>query len=243
MICVNNLKIAICDDDDYMHEKVTCLLKIYFTKRHRGVDYFYFQDGMYLLESDETFDIILLDIEMKVVDGIEVKERICRQRSNSKIIFLTSHREMAIESVGRNVYGFVPKDEMNRLERYLNTIMHELDSHSLIMVTGEMIDIFDIAYIHAASNYCYIYDGEGNEKVYRILLNQLEIQLENYKQFTRIHKSYIVNFDYVQKCSYGSVVLKKEKRGGILVLPVSRKYTSQVSEKYILYKKERCRYG
>lgn len=239
---MDKIKIAICDDDDYMHEKVTYLLKKYFSQCHRGVDYFYFHDGVYLLESEDVFDIIILDIEMKVVNGIEVKEKICRQRINSKIIFLTSHREMAIESVGRNVYGFVPKDEMYRLERHLNTIMHEMDSHHIMMVTGEMIDIYHIAYIHAASNYCYIVDSEGNEKVFRVLLNQLEQQLEDHKQFTRIHKSYIVNFDYVQKCSYGRVELKKGKQK-VLILPISRKYTNQVSKKYILYRKERCRYG
>lgn len=149
---------------------------------------------------------------------------------------------MAIDSVGRNVYGFVPKDEMDRLERHLNTIMNEYKAHQLITITGENIDIYHIAYIHSSAGYCYFYDIEGNEKVFRILLNKVEDMLPQKKNFMRIHQSYIVNFDYVQKCSYGQVELKKEK-GGLLYLPVSRKYTNEVFESYVRYKKERCRYG
>lgn len=239
---MNTLKIAICDDEQCMTKKVHNYLKLYFSKQHIAVHYTFFTDGVYLLNSDEIFDIIILDIEMNIINGIEVKEQICKKRIHSKIIFLTSHRDMAIDSVGRNVYGFVPKDEMDRLERHLNTIMNEYKAHQLITITGENIDIYHIAYIHSSAGYCYFYDIEGNEKVFRILLNKAEDMLPQKKNFMRIHQSYIVNFDYVQKCSYGQVELKKEK-GGLLYLPVSRKYTNEVFESYVRYKKERCRYG
>lgn len=235
------IKVAICDDDQYMCEKVHDFLKLFFSRQHITVLYYFFADGMYLLESDEIFDIVILDIEMKIMNGIAVKDKICMERLNSKIIFLTSHRDMAIESVGRNVYGFVPKDETNRLEKHLNTIMHEYKSHQLINITGESIDIFNVAYIHSSGGYCYFYDRQGNEKVFRILLNKVEKILSPYKQFSRIHQSYIVNFDHVQKCSYGSVELKR--KNGLLYLSVSRKYTNEVSQKYIHYRKDRCRNG
>ena len=53
------IKVAICDDDQYMCEKVHDFLKLFFSRQHITVLYYFFADGMYLLESDEIFDIVI----------------------------------------------------------------------------------------------------------------------------------------------------------------------------------------
>ena len=55
------IKVAICDDDQYMCEKVHDFLKLFFSRQHITVLYYFFADGMYLLESDEIFDISVID--------------------------------------------------------------------------------------------------------------------------------------------------------------------------------------
>ena len=49
------IKVAICDDDQYMCEKVHDFLKLFFSRQHITVLYYFFADGMYLLESDCHF--------------------------------------------------------------------------------------------------------------------------------------------------------------------------------------------
>lgn len=225
-----------------MQEKVHKYLKSYFSKQHMSIEYSFFNDGIYLLESGEFFDIIILDIEMKVIDGIQVKNHLFEERVQSRIIFLTDYKDMVFDSIGKNVYGFVYKEEIWMLERHLNTIMREFTSHQLLTIAGESIDIYNIVYVHCKGGYCYFYSNKGKESVFRVLLNKVENLLKDNTRFIRIHRSYIVNLEYVEKCNYKQIRLKNNKYLPS-TLPISFSYTKETSKKYNDYKKDKCRYG
>ena len=55
------------------------------------------------------FDIIILDIEMGGVNGLEVAERIRRSDENAMLIFLTGHSEFAIDGYTVNAYRYMLK--------------------------------------------------------------------------------------------------------------------------------------
>ena len=80
------LKIAICDDEEIICNKIREQLKLI----NSSFDITIFNSGEQLLDSKNTFDLILLDIEMTGLSGIKTAELI-RRKNNEFIIFLTSH--------------------------------------------------------------------------------------------------------------------------------------------------------
>ena len=58
------------------------------------------------------------------------------------------------------------------------------------------------------------------------------------RQFCRVHRSYIVNFKYVKRCTYEKVYLNTEKLN-IQETPISRDNSKSIKQKYINYIKEK----
>lgn len=93
------------------------------------------------------------------------------------------------------------------------------------------LDLNDLVYITSQGNYASFYLNNKTkglkEKVLRVSLSKIEIQLENYSSVIRCHKSYIVNTNYI-KDIFGNA------RGYLLkfdlipfYIPVSRSFSKQ----------------
>ena len=67
-------------------------------------------------------DIVLMDIEMKEMDGFTATENIYKQDPLAKIIFITSHNTSAfrIKAKKLNAMGFVPKENLTELYKLLH---------------------------------------------------------------------------------------------------------------------------
>lgn len=239
---VLNLNIAICDDDKNIRDKVQNYLMEYFMHEKFKINFHQFDDGFFLIDSSIRFDIIILDIEMKIYDGFKVRDELFHERINSRIIYLTNYKDQLINAIGKNVYGFVSKDNMDGMRRFLNIIINEYKDHQLIKIAGKNIDLFHIVYIEADGAYCQFFLANGDTFIERIYLNKVEEQLNKHIAFCRIHRSYIVNFKYVQKCSYNAVELKQTQHLET-ELRVSANCSKDVKKKYLNYIKEKCRNG
>ena len=113
---MNVIKIAICDDEEKavaLHEKIvkTCL-------QSQGVGYeitTYTQSRNLLSDiTDDGFfyDLILLDIEMPGISGMEIPQQIKGFLPNVRIIFVTSHTEYAIDAFELSIFRYVPKNNL-----------------------------------------------------------------------------------------------------------------------------------
>ena len=110
------INIAICDDDkNYINEIIQYLNNCSW-KRNNSFVYHTFYCGEALLESKQYFDFIILDIEMDKVSGIEVKEIFYNRNNQSRIIFLTNYEEYMSDSFGKNVYGYISKDVLHKMD-------------------------------------------------------------------------------------------------------------------------------
>ncbi len=81
------------------------------------------------------YDVVLCDIKMPEMDGIEVLEKIFEQTSDVQVIMISGHGtvDTAVEAIKKGAYDFIEKPlDLNRL---LITIRNALDKSSLITET------------------------------------------------------------------------------------------------------------
>ena len=114
------IRIAICDDEEEavtLHEDI-----VKDSLKSCGIGYeitTYTHGGNLLSDiTDDGFfyDLILLDIEMPDVTGMELSEKIKLSLPNIRIIFITSHIEYAIDAYELSIFRYVPKNDLANLQ-------------------------------------------------------------------------------------------------------------------------------
>lgn len=223
--------IAICDDNKLVQRDVYELLNDYFKGKRIKTNIELFDDGEDLLKASTDFNIIILDIKMNRVDGIEVKDKLFWKRNYSKIIFLTDYEEYMSDAFGKNVYGFVQKDNIDGIYKYLSIAITEFKSHEIIKIGNDEITLKDIIYIKADRMYVHVYLTNSINKYFRLNLSGLYERLDD-TLFERTHRSYIVNLMHVKKCEKNQIILRNGK-----TLPLSKTYIDCVQDAFIDFKR------
>ncbi len=95
------------------------------------------EDGFRALElfNENNYDVVLCDIKMPKMDGIEVLEKIMEQSGDVQVIMISGHGNIdtAVEAIKKGAFDFIEKPpDMNRL---LITIRNALDKSNLITET------------------------------------------------------------------------------------------------------------
>lgn len=229
------IKIAICDDEEKavaLHERIVkvCL-------QSQGIGYeitTYTQSRNLLCDiTDDGFfyDLILLDIEIPGISGMEIPQQIKNFLPNVRIIFVTSHTEYAIDAFELSIFRYVPK---NNLEVKLTAavtdaaklIELEAGQEYTIQTTNRMekIPYKDIFYIQRDGKNASIVSSAGTAKV-RKSLQQVFDELST-PEFIFIDRGCIVNIIQIMKISDGMAVLKNGEQ-----LPISRSHLQEVKQK------------
>ena len=229
------IKIAICDDEEKavtLHERIVkaCLqsqsigYEITTYTQSRNLLYDITDDGFF-------YDLILLDIEMPGISGMEIPQRLKGFLPNVRIIFVTSHTEYAIDAFELSIFRYVPK---NNLEVKLAAAV--TDAAKLIELEAgqeytiqtasrmEKIPYKDIFYIQRDGKNASIISSVGIAKV-RKSLQQVFDEL-NTPEFIFVDRGCIVNIIQIMKISDGMVVLKNGEQ-----LPISRSHLQEVKQK------------
>ncbi len=97
-------------------------------------------DGKEALEfiKKEKYDVVLCDIKMPNMDGIEVLERVTRLQPDTPVIMISGHGNIdtAVEAIKKGAYDFIEKPlDLNRL---LITIKNALDKSTLVEETKRL---------------------------------------------------------------------------------------------------------
>lgn len=120
----NKIRLAIVDDHSLMREGLAKLLQM--ESRFEVVKKA--SDGMEILEELETkkeIDVMLLDINLPQLSGIEILKKIRRAGQDTKVIMLTIHdnKEYLIEALNAGANGYVLKDaQSDDLIRAIETV-------------------------------------------------------------------------------------------------------------------------
>lgn len=104
------LHIAICDDEKEFVTYLTELVNRYAAETGEEIKVSAFYDGMELTTHyDTTIDLIFLDIQMKMVNGLRTAERIRQMDEKVGIIFLTTLTQCALEGYKYQAANYIIK--------------------------------------------------------------------------------------------------------------------------------------
>lgn len=158
----------------------------------------------YLMLQKESVDIMLLDINLPDLTGIELLRSI---KTPPAVIFTTAYAEHAVESYELNAIDYlmkpIAKDRLEQaIQKFVSTRkVQEPQQERFFVVRSEgkwnRIAVDTILYIEALKDYVRIHTSEDRIVVHSTMKN-IEDQLKPFPEFVRIHKSYIVNQRFVK---------------------------------------------
>ncbi len=155
-------------------------------------------------------DVIFLDIQMPGASGFDLLDQ---TDINSKIIFVTAYDQYALKAFEVNALDYLLKPIQKKrlakaVQRLLTTdkltsrVIQKLgyDDVIYVLVNGSLkfIKVSLLKCIIAEGNYSYIYYKDRTKDLVSKTLQQWEEILPD-DYFVRIHRSTIVNFEYVEQ--------------------------------------------
>lgn len=227
------MRIAICEDDNTQVE----LSKSYLNEwsqlgKHQTeiCTYSSAEAFLFSLEDDGPFDVLLLDIQMSEMTGIELAKKLRRQRSDVIIIFITAIKEFVFEGYDVDALQYILKPiSREKLFSVLDKSCAKLNkSEPIIIIDNQKIKQSDIIYIESQAHYIDIY---LQDKVIKVKKSLKEIfDLLDKSHFIFSHRSYIVNISKIERILKEEVLLEHE-----YLVPISRAKYKEINSAFISF--------
>ncbi|MGT2753853.1 LytR/AlgR family response regulator transcription factor [Streptococcus ovis] len=201
------MKIAIVEDQKIEQERLTHYIQEYCQTAQLPVEVVCFNDGLDITSDYQPqFDVIYLDVEMEIMDGMTTAQKIRQVDKEVLIVFVTNHSQVAIQGYSveatdfllKPLSQFVFEEHFKKILRKLPT--PEQEQQALYIKnksTTTKIVMEDIYYIESIGHTLHIYTKKGTITTSNTLKN-MENLLDK-QSFFRSNSGYIVNLAYVEK--------------------------------------------
>ncbi|MSA71823.1 LytR/AlgR family response regulator transcription factor [Holdemania massiliensis] len=219
------MNIAYCEDEKIQKEILEELLC-----RWGKVDLVWYESAEQMLfecDGRYPFDLIILDIQMRNQNGMELARQIRRDDPQVPLLFLTATKEYVFEGYEVNALRYLIKPiQPSQLFAILGEI--QASTKRSILLNGNRIDLNALVYVEAEAHYCHLVFEDHRQKE-KIGIRELKTMLDD--SFVMIHRSYLVNIAKVDQ------IRREELSAGSFTLPVARSQLKTVSEAFIEYNK------
>lgn len=225
--------IAICDDEQDQTEHISSVVSAWGRQNRYTCDIkiFYSAEAfLFEYEDNKAYDILLLDVEMKDMTGMELARRIRKDNNRAEIIFITSHFEFAGEGYEVDALHYLVKPiSGNKLMQVLSKAADKLSAEPpslVISCGGETVKLYesDILYVESFLHYIAI---RTTDKEYKLKESISAFEQKLSDDFYRIHRSYLVSLKHITRISRTSVNIGKTE------LPLSRGKYDDINRAFI----------
>lgn len=214
------IKIAICDDEEEVIAEVKKCLENY---KKEIIEVSNFSSGECLVSCSSSFDIIILDIDMDGMNGIEAAQQIRKKDKKVKIIYLTNYSDYTIFAFAVHAFAYLMKPvNQEELHRQLDEVLMyqpAVEEEELEFDTNDGILRFkpsDILYFEYEDRYIRMVTKQ-KEHWMKKKISDISMQMEPY-HFEMTHKSFVVNLYHVKSIQGSDIVLSDDQR-----VPLSQK--------------------
>ena len=239
------IRIGICDDENILLEKIKEHVQDCLSQNQIFASVHSFDKSinlLYEIEDGAVYDLLLLDIEMPGIDGMELTAQVKELLPDVLILFITSHMKYALDAYELSVFRYIPKNDLD--ERLNHALLDaakliELQMRESYIIQNqsclERIPLKNLFYItHEGKNALFItniQEPSGKMKNFKVrkTLQQVFSEL-NGNEFIFIDRGCIVNLSQIMSVHEDFCILKDNTH-----LPVSKSRMQDLKENLMLF--------
>ena len=229
------MRIAICDDEEVQQKLLGKYLREWAERKGISLEIKLFLSGeefAFCWEDDRNYDLLILDIEMRKMNGMELAANIRRQDEEIPILFVTGYDKYIAQGYEVSALHYLLKpihkeklfavlDKLGRKEKQEPKLLFQAENGAVSLPASK------VWYVEARAHQCVLYTAD-EEYVLRSSMGEIVQYLGEYQEFVRCHRSYLVNVRHISTIIKPEVILDDKRR-----LPVSRSAEKEVNRAFI----------
>lgn len=230
------MRIAICDDDYQTCAFIEKIILQYAKINGISIEVDIYQTAKSLYQNfEDSTELLFLDIQLPDISGIEVGHflRKCTMNYELQIVFISGNPEYALELFKIRPMDFLIKpfseqEIINILDEYVQKVIPQAQYflYKFKTITRRIL-YRDILYFSSETRKVLIHLKNGETITIYKKLSDVEKEIPN-EIFWRIHKSYIINSQYLTSCQHNQLLMSNHD-----ILPISRNYKNDIYFKII----------
>lgn len=230
------MRIAICDDEEAQRKLVEKYLYEWAEGKGLTMDILHFADAESFLfnwEDDKDFDLLVLDIEMKNISGMELAMSLRETGHEVPVLFITGYDSYMAQGYEVSALHYLLKPvHKEKLFMVLDRLRNTKKEEKKIFFQTEdgcfSVDVQDIWYVEAAGHQCILYAGKKKHRLKHSIGEIKNFLPKENTEFIACHRSYIVNIKKISSIIKNEIIMDDGT-----IIPVSRSLLKQVNEAFI----------
>lgn len=206
------MKVAIIDDEENNQKLIREYIERFSEEHGICFEIDCYSDGVEITENyTPKYDILLMDIEMKQIDGMTAAKYIRRLDTDVVLIFITNHLKYAALGYSVNAQGYLVKPVSyfafsEELSKAVNLVNVRQEKYVLLNINGENIRISqrEILYAESMKHKLIIHTVSNEYSLFESLKN-FEKMVGN--GFIRCNSCYLVNLRHVTATKNGCAIV------------------------------------
>lgn len=221
------IRIAIVEDEPTERDRIKVYLEEIAQEDQTQFDIEQYSSGMaFVMRGMKDYDLVLMDIDMPNLNGIETAKALRKVDQSATLIFVTNMAQYAISGYEVNAIDFILKP-VNRysfaikIKRAISRTAKKNDNAIQIKMDGTifLVHMYQIMYLEVDGHYVIFHTTQGDYKEYTTL--KLARKRINSSHFVQCNQSFLINMKYIESVSRESVTV-----GGTIIY-ISRKMKTE----------------
>ena len=230
------LSIAVCDDNETDLQYVTGMVNTWAMQERIPVSVRTFPSAEAFLShyaENKDYDILLLDVEMGNLNGIDLAKKIRAGNDRVQIVFVTGYPDFMAEGYEVSALHYLMKPvKLEKLAEVLNraaALSQKERPYLLVSSEREMIRIFfdDIYYAESEGHYMIVHTKQAQYRV-RMTVSGLMDALD--EGFYRCGRSFVVSLRHICRITKSEIFLENQ-----VALPLGRGQYDEINKRMIRY--------
>lgn len=228
--------IAICDDDTEQIAFLRDILREWSADKAFALDIAEYESAEQFLFSNEDnpCELLLLDIEMNGINGMELAKKLRGSGDVLPIVFITGYSDYISEGYDVEALHYLLKPIVKEklfgvLDKYVEKNSVTADELLIETTAGVThISADRITYIEAFGRKTQVHLSDGT--IIDCTMSISSFSGKRLKGFVSCHRSYIVNLRYIKTIGKSALILDNGEE-----IPLSRRLYSEVNRQFISY--------
>lgn len=229
--------IAVCDDDAKAAHHIVSSVESRFQEQNRPVVIDCYTESTRLerrLETGTHYDVLLLDIDMPQLNGIELCRKFRAKSGDALVVFISGKESLVFQTFDVQPFRFIRKNLFSQeIDKLCRDLIGELERRSERWLRFQLepdgtvysVNVQRLLYVEADRKLCRLYTLDGMKEIKTHFRGMAEQLLP--AGFIQIHRSYLVNPYYIFRIDMDTVLLDQGEQ-----MPLSRNRRGQVKEEF-----------